>query len=356
MLKRIVLFLLPMLAISACDEESSSSEWLLGRTASITIGADENTVTFPAFTARDAWSCEVVFDSGQEWLSLSENNGKMGLVELSATVASNKSDSDRSAELVVTCHGETLRFRVTQLKAEKQETPDEPAQKSRIEKIEANYYAADMARTRTETMTLTYDGDALTGAVVVDEDVVAQTQRTTTIRIETNGNEKVYAVSVDGGEGRTYVAQLADGRFSTLDDMEFAYMDGRLFFIQSPEQIWSFSWNDAGNIRSIVRQEGETIEFVASEAVQTGNLSLNAMCLMCLENGLENAVFAEKGLWGDISRNLLMKLTEGNDIYLFNYVADDDLRITQILQYYRYVNSNLPTFQKTYEITYSDIE
>ena len=330
-----------MLAISACDEESSSSEWLLGRTASITIGADENTVTFPAFTARDAWSCEVVFDSGQEWLSLSENNGKMGLIELTATVASNKSDSDRSAELVVTCHDETLRFRVTQLKAEKQEVPDEPAQKSRIEKIVANYYAADMARTRTETMTLTYDGDALTGAVVVDEDVVAQTQRTTTIRI---------------GEGRTYVAQLADGRFSTLDDMEFAYMDGRLFFIQSPEQIWSFSWNDAGNIRSIVRQEGETIEFVASEAVQTGNLSLNAMCLMCLENGLENAVFAEKGLWGDISRNLLMKLTEGNEIYLFNYVADDDLRITQILQYYRYVNSNLPTFQKTYEITYSDIE
>ena len=194
MLKRIVLFLLPMLAISACDEESSSSEWLLGRTASITIGADENTVTFPAFTARDAWSCEVVFDSGQEWLTLSESNGKMGLVELSATVASNESDSDRSAELVVTCHGETLRFHVTQLKAEKQETPDEPAQKSRIEKIEANYYAADMARTRTETMTLTYDGDALTGAVVVDEDVVAQTQRTTTIRIETNGNEKVYAV------------------------------------------------------------------------------------------------------------------------------------------------------------------
>ena len=78
------------------------------------------------FTANAAWSATVrEVRSGASWLTISPDHGEAGTYTLSITLEANDTGASRSAEIIISCDGSTLKIKITQ-KAAEQVTPPAP--------------------------------------------------------------------------------------------------------------------------------------------------------------------------------------------------------------------------------------
>lgn len=354
-----------ILAATSCDDDEQigqSGDWLFGRSETMVKGAETATFKLSPIVAGDAWQADVRFEGeATGWLTLDQTNGEAGAVSLSVTLKANTAKTSRSATVTIRCHDDELLFGITQQGAA--DTPDdgeddEKPAVSRISRLTLTYYDGDMRRAYEESLTLTYSGSSLSGAVCKETDAEEKTA-TTYIDIERQGESAIaYSFRTEGEAEETVEAQLGNGRYSKLGQLEFSYLDDNLYFVKKPdESVWTFSWGEDGNIMSIGGDAiDKTLKFRMSEFALSENVNLNAIIVFCLheKGNLRYAVFAENGNWGNHSTRLIDRIEEESTIFTYNPALDaEKKRISKVMEYRR-VGSITPTLVKALSVEYAE--
>lgn len=243
-----------------------------------TLNSDELTGSGITFTATAPWSASVQEVRAQaSWLTISPDHGDAGTYTLEIALEANTTGDDRTAEIVISCEGSTMKVRVTQ-KAAEQTTPSTPVVEDK-NRITAIILASASGYTK-ERSFFTYNDKGDIAAIKYD-------------RIEDNKltREITQAVNYDGrnatiSEKRKYISEQSypqkhnlllekdekggsailnsDGTLNTYNyDGEIYYVtygkDGRVdkYTNENAEALALFTWED-GNITGMYLDELET--------------------------------------------------------------------------------------------------
>ena len=251
-----------------------------------TVTGDALTCSGITFTATAPWSATVQeVRSEASWLTFSPDHGEAGTYTLEIILEANTTGTDRTAEIVISCNGSTMKIKITQ-KATEQVTPSLPVieEKNRITAISSSYNKRTMRSfftyndkgeiaevryediyddkyRRSTTQTINYDGRNVTIS-----------EKSKFIREEEFPQEHNLLLEQDNNGGSAILN--SDGTLSSLNYGEYFQCsvsydkNGRIdkyTNISNGEAIALFTWED-GNLTSIYTDELEaTITISYSE-------------------------------------------------------------------------------------------
>ncbi|MBR5105140.1 MAG: hypothetical protein IKU93_01750 [Alistipes sp.] len=236
-----------------------------------TVNSDALTASGITFTASEAWSATVQeVRSECVWLTISPDHGEAGTYTLSIELEANETGASRSAEIVISCGGSTLKIKITQ-KAAEQITPPAPTieDKNRIaalffddgkervfftyndkgqiasikyEEIEKNKLYEEI------TQTIKYDGRNITIPEVCYHLDTRNYPQTHSFRYKEEYTDGSAVLNSDGtlssyiyDDEKFYISYGADGRVDKYTN-------------EKSEAVALFTWED-GNLTSIYTDE-----------------------------------------------------------------------------------------------------
>lgn len=236
-----------------------------------TVNSDALTASGITFTASEAWSATVQeVRSECAWLTISPDHGEAGTYTLSIALEANETGASRSAEIVISCGGSTLKIKITQ-KATEQVTPPAPT----IE--EKNRITALFFDDGKERVFFTYNNNGQIASIKYEEikDGMLVEETTQTIKydgrnvtipevcyhLHTINNPQPHSFRYKEEYTEGSAVLNSDGTLSsyTYDDEKFYISygeDGRVdkYTNEQGEAVSIFTWED-GNLTSIYTDE-----------------------------------------------------------------------------------------------------
>ena len=236
-----------------------------------TVNSDALTASGITFTASEAWSATVQeVRSECAWLTISPDHGEAGTYTLSIELEANETDASRSAEIVISCGGSTLKIKITQ-KAAEQITPPTPT----IE--DKNRIAALFFDDGKERVFFTYNDKGQIASIKYEEIKDGKLVEETTQTIKYDGRNVTipevcyYLYTKNNPQPHSFrykeeytegsAILNSDGTLSSYiyDDEKFYISygaDGRVdkYTNEKSEAVALFTWED-GNLTSIYTDE-----------------------------------------------------------------------------------------------------
>lgn len=306
------------------------------------------------FTANATWSATVQeVRSGASWLTISPDHGEAGTYTLSITLEANNTGASRSAEIVISCDGSTLKIKITQ-KAIEQVTPPSPTidAKNRISAIffieddDEGYedrafftyndkgniasikyeYINDYKLTREITQTINYDGRNVTIPEVGYYLNTQEYPQPHSFRVKEEYTDGTAILNSDG----TLSSYNYDGEVFNISYGK----DGRVdkYTNEQSEAAALFTWED-GNLTGIYTDRLETtitINYSDKENISGGVdwlwLLLNSYD--CSEEFMPLAVLNKNG--GLHTKNLPQSFSANGRTIELTYTFDEQERIESV--------------------------
>ena len=334
----------------SCGEDREPVEPLVGFGGEYTVEADKCALLLSEFTANEAWD-SYIKSADESWITLSQTEGEAGVYRLTANIAENSTEAERTATIVIRSKNASIEYKITQsAKPAAPDNPDNPSQPVTPDQPGESGGGEDISvvdKTQLIESIKIHHRSMSTGQVVDEENIALEydAQGRVIASHYTHANTKVdLGITYNDTEIAFIGAQnitmaISGGKVTKIGDNDCLYSSGVLYQVKS----YTFDWK--GNyLNNIVGTKTINLEYFGSDDFTSkANIDLQIYVPFFLSDTklFQVLPYFQTCLYSRINQLLPITITIADEEYKLNYLTDNNGRINKIQISKVYANDHI---------------